>query len=85
MLNAQRRMTPQLSQLIAGMYPGPKDHPSVHGRPDVPGMGGRNSNFVMHEWEEGLDESLSRHNIEVASAGAVLFKIGRASCRERVF
>lgn len=73
MLNTQRRMTPQLSQLLGGVYHGLKDHPSVKGRPDVPGMGGRNSYFFTHIWEESVDESLSRYNIEEAEMIANFF------------
>lgn len=66
MLNTQRRMTPQLSELLGGVYAGLKNHSSVHGRDDVPGMGGRNSYFFTHTWEESRDQSLSRYNVEEA-------------------
>ncbi|KAK4182162.1 P-loop containing nucleoside triphosphate hydrolase protein [Podospora australis] len=37
-LNVQRRMRPEISNLIRSVYPGLKDHPSVHNYPDVVGM-----------------------------------------------
>ncbi|KAM0549904.1 hypothetical protein ACHAPJ_009151 [Fusarium lateritium] len=37
-LNVQRRMRPEISQLIRTVYPDLQDHPSVLGRPGVTGM-----------------------------------------------
>lgn len=37
-LNVQRRMRPQISNLIQRLYPGLKDHETVEGLPDVVGM-----------------------------------------------
>ena len=73
MLNTQRRMTPQLSELLGGVYAGLRDDSSVHGRDDVPGMGGRNSYFFTHTWEESRDQSQSRYNVEEAEMVANFF------------
>ncbi|KAI1809709.1 P-loop containing nucleoside triphosphate hydrolase protein [Poronia punctata] len=64
MLNMQRRMNPELRQLLSPFYPGLQDHPVVRrpeARPPVPGMSVR-SYFLHHTWSEGTDENLSKFN-----------------------
>lgn len=65
MLNTQRRMKPELRQILDEFYVGLRDHPHVQSktnRPDVPGMGGRNCWLVDHEWPEGSDADKSKLN-----------------------
>ncbi|KAI0394543.1 P-loop containing nucleoside triphosphate hydrolase protein [Xylariaceae sp. FL0594] len=64
MLNMQRRMNPELRELLSPFYPGLKDHPVVQrpeARPPVPGMSVR-SFFLHHTWSEGIDENFSKFN-----------------------
>ncbi|KAI9731863.1 MAG: hypothetical protein M1818_007728 [Claussenomyces sp. TS43310] len=70
MLNTQRRMIPEVRQLLNPFYPALKDHPSVRdrliNRKPVPGMGGRDTYFFHHHWPESQDETASRSNIDEA-------------------
>ena len=65
MLNMQRRMHPDLRQVLSPFYPALRDHPVVQqpdARPGVPGMA-QQSFFFHHTWSEGTDENLSKFNI----------------------
>lgn len=58
----QRRMNPEIRQLLNPIYSDLEDHPSVLGRPGVPGMGGLNSFFFCHTWPESSDNLMSKYN-----------------------
>jgi len=65
MLNMQRRMNPELRELLSPFYPDLKDHPVVHrpeARPPIPGMSVR-SYFLHHTWSESTDDNFSKFNI----------------------
>ncbi|KAI1359387.1 P-loop containing nucleoside triphosphate hydrolase protein [Xylaria arbuscula] len=65
MLNMQRRMHPDLRQVLSPFYPDLRDHPVVQqpdARPRIPGMG-QQSFFFHHTWSEGTDENLSKFNV----------------------
>jgi helicase required for RNAi-mediated heterochromatin assembly 1 len=69
MLNQQRRMRPELRRILNPFYPKLVDHPSVkdsNNRPDVPGMGGRNSWFFHHTWPEDMNANFSKFNEQEA-------------------
>jgi helicase required for RNAi-mediated heterochromatin assembly 1 len=69
MLKHQRRMKPELRRLLNPFYPELVDHPSVESinhRPDVPGMGGRNSWFFHHNWPESMNSQFSKFNEQEA-------------------
>ncbi len=70
MLNQQRRMKPELRQLLTPFYPDLFDHPSVessnNNRPDVLGMGGRNSWLFDHIWPEDTNSDYSKFNEQEA-------------------
>ena len=59
----QRRMIPEIRRLLMPIYENLEDHPSVLERKSVPGMGGINSYFFMHEWLEDTDNLMSKVNI----------------------
>ena len=59
----QRRMIPEIRRLLMPIYENLEDHPSVLERKSVPGMGGINSYFFMHEWFEDTDNLMSKVNI----------------------
>ena len=59
----QRRMIPEIRRLLMPIYGNLEDHPSVLERKSVPGMGGINSYFFMHEWIEDTDNLMSKVNI----------------------
>jgi helicase required for RNAi-mediated heterochromatin assembly 1 len=61
-LKTQRRMRPEIRELIKPIYPDLVDHPSVHGRDNIPGMGKFNLWFLNHSWEESTNESQSKMN-----------------------
>ncbi|KAF2768378.1 P-loop containing nucleoside triphosphate hydrolase protein [Teratosphaeria nubilosa] len=65
-LAKQRRMIPEIRRILQPIYGDLiKDHPSVlnpANRPDVPGMGGVNSYFFTHQWNEARDEHMSAYN-----------------------
>lgn len=62
-LTKQRRMIPEIRKLLMPIYEHLEDHPSVLERKPVPGMGGINSYFFMHEWLEDTDNLMSKVNI----------------------
>ena len=66
-LTRQRRMRPEIRQIIMPIYPNLQDHPSVHDRENIPGMGGRNSYFVNHTYSESDDDAMSKRNIDEAN------------------
>ncbi|KAF7507153.1 hypothetical protein GJ744_010835 [Endocarpon pusillum] len=65
-LTRQRRMDPEIRRALAPIYPNLEDHPSVLGRPPVPGMGDVRSFFFDHNWSEGNDSMLSKYNEQEA-------------------
>ncbi|KAL1958666.1 hypothetical protein VTO42DRAFT_4009 [Malbranchea cinnamomea] len=58
----QRRMIPEIRQILNTIYDNLEDHPSVLGRPGVPGMGRVNSYFFCHTWPESSDSLMSKYN-----------------------
>lgn len=65
-LTRQRRMDPEIRRALAPIYEDLEDHPSVIGRPSVPGMGDVRSFFFDHKWSEGSDSMLSKQNEQEA-------------------
>lgn len=65
-LNRQRRMAPEIRQILAPIYDDLEDHPSVINRPGIPGMGKVNSYFFCHSWPESSDSLMSKYNQEEA-------------------
>lgn len=61
-LREQRRMAPELRQLIAPIYGNLQDHPSVQQYPPIPGMGNVRSWFFTHQWPESGDSLCSQTN-----------------------
>lgn len=65
MLNHQRRMAPELRNILQYFYPKLRDHPLVKDiaqRPLVPGLGHRRSWFFTHQWPEDTDSDNSKFN-----------------------
>lgn len=76
MLKQQRRMKPELRYILNPFYPELVDHPSVEltaNRPDVPGMGGRNTWFFHHTWPEEVNSDFSKLNEREAEMIAHFF------------
>jgi helicase required for RNAi-mediated heterochromatin assembly 1 len=65
-LTRQRRMDPEIRRALAPIYQDLQDHPSVVGRPSVPGMGDVKTFFFDHPWSEGSDSMLSKYNEQEA-------------------
>jgi helicase required for RNAi-mediated heterochromatin assembly 1 len=65
-LTRQRRMDPEIRRALAPIYQDLQDHPSVVGRPPVPGMGDVKTFFFDHGWSEGSDSMLSKYNEQEA-------------------
>ena len=61
-LNTQRRMRPEIRQLIKHIYPDLADHSAVMNRPNVAGTGGSNVWWWHHANEESIDDSKSKQN-----------------------
>ncbi|KAL8738285.1 MAG: hypothetical protein Q9181_000920 [Wetmoreana brouardii] len=61
-LTRQRRMHPEIRRGLMPIYPRLEDHPSVHSRVPVPGMGGTNTFFFSHTWPEDSDDLMSKVN-----------------------
>lgn len=61
-LTSQRRMRPEIRELINPIYPELEDHSSVLDRPDIIGMGKVNMHFFHHKWHESNDDALSKMN-----------------------
>lgn len=62
MLREQRRMAPEIRQLVAPIYGDLQDHPSVQQYPLIPGMGKVRSWFFTHQWPESGDSLCSQTN-----------------------
>lgn len=63
MLQEQRRMVPEIRELVAPIYGNLlHDHPSVGDHPFVPGMGDKRSFFFDHTAHESNDSLLSKVN-----------------------
>ena len=62
MLREQRRMAPEISQLLEPIYDKLQDHQSVREYPLIPGMGNIRSFFFDHTWEETGDSLFSKIN-----------------------
>ncbi|GKZ32257.1 hypothetical protein AbraIFM66950_001537 [Aspergillus brasiliensis] len=73
MLNQQRRMAPEIRQLLEPIYGELCDHDSVLKRPGVKGMGALRSYFLTHEWPESRDSLASKYNEIEAQMIAELF------------
>lgn len=69
MLDRQRRMVPEIREILKGFYPDLKDHHSVQdrlvNRPPVPGMA-TNLFWFQHRFPEKRDDSMSRYNVTEA-------------------
>ncbi|RAH68172.1 putative DEAD box helicase involved in nonsense mediated decay [Aspergillus aculeatinus CBS 121060] len=61
-LRWQRRMPPEVRQLLEPIYGTLEDHRSVLQRPKVVGMGDRRSYFFTHNWPETRDSFASKYN-----------------------
>jgi helicase required for RNAi-mediated heterochromatin assembly 1 len=61
-LNVQRRMAPEISDLLTPIYGNLQNHPSVQRYAKVPGMGDLRSFFFCHRWLEESDDTLSKFN-----------------------
>ena len=61
-LQRQRRMVPQIRQLLTPIYAALQDHESVNEREEVPGMGSIRSYFFSHDWLESFDDMSSKYN-----------------------
>ena len=73
-LKSQRRMIPEIRRGLAPIYKELEDHPSVLNRQAVPGMGGVNSYFFCHDWQEDSDSYMSKINYEEAAIVLKLFE-----------
>lgn len=60
-LKLQRRMRPEIREIIAPIYPELDDHPSVENRISVKGMN-TNLCFIHHSFPEANDDQLSKLN-----------------------
>ncbi|KAL4954088.1 P-loop containing nucleoside triphosphate hydrolase protein [Aspergillus filifer] len=61
-LQRQRRMAPEIRQLLTPIYGELQDHDSVKEREAVPGMGSFRSFLFSHEWSESFDDMSSKYN-----------------------
>ena len=57
-LSHQRRMRPEISEIVRIIYPNLKDSESVEGRPNVRGLGGKNVFFLNHKYKEETDQNI---------------------------
>ncbi len=73
MLNQQRRMRLELRHVLQPFYPDLADHPSVHERPPVRGMGGNDCGFFHFDWPEESDANSSVVNKKEAQMVAKFF------------
>lgn len=73
-LMSQRRMIPEIRRVLDPIYKSLEDHPSVLDRRDIPGMGGVNSYFFVHDWQEDTDSLMSKINIDEAGMILALFE-----------
>ncbi|KAL2868538.1 putative DEAD box helicase involved in nonsense mediated decay [Aspergillus lucknowensis] len=61
-LQRQRRMAPEIRQLLSPIYGPLEDHESVMQREEVPGMGNLRVFFFSHDWIESFDDMASKYN-----------------------
>ena len=61
-LKQQRRMIPEIRQLLTPIYEDLTDHPCVLDREPINGMGNVNMFFFSHEWPESNDNAASKYN-----------------------
>jgi helicase required for RNAi-mediated heterochromatin assembly 1 len=61
-LREQRRMVPDIRELLMPIYGSLCDHPSVLKTAPIPGMGDLRSFFFTHEWPESGDSLTSKLN-----------------------
>jgi helicase required for RNAi-mediated heterochromatin assembly 1 len=73
-LTSQRRMISEIRRALGPIYKELEDHPSVHQRKPVPGMGGVNSYFFVHDWPEDKDSYMSKVNYDEASMVVYFFE-----------
>ena len=73
-LTSQRRMIPEIRRVLKPIYTTLNDHPSVLERQPVPGMGGVNSYFFVHDWQEDSDAYMSKTNVDEAFMVISLFE-----------
>lgn len=70
MLKKQRRMIPEIRRLLGPIYRNDiNDHITMRSpkeRLPIPGMGGVNSFFMTHTWQEARDDQMSCTNIQEA-------------------
>ncbi|RAK98890.1 putative DEAD box helicase involved in nonsense mediated decay [Aspergillus ibericus CBS 121593] len=72
-LKRQRRMVPEIRQLLEPIYGELQDHESVCKRPGVMGMGAVRSYFFTHNWPESKDSLASKSNAMEAQMVAGFF------------
>lgn len=82
-LRRQRRMAPEIRELLEPIYGDLKDHPSVQDRPGIPGMGDVRSYFFSHKWPESSDSLGSKFN-EMEAKMIVGFFVHLVLCGTRV-
>ncbi|KAL6238040.1 hypothetical protein BDW75DRAFT_228225 [Aspergillus navahoensis] len=61
-LQRQRRMAPEIRQLLTPIYGPLQDHESVRKLEEVPGMGSIRSFLFSHDWLESFDDMASKYN-----------------------
>ncbi|KAL4904489.1 hypothetical protein BDW74DRAFT_168154 [Aspergillus multicolor] len=61
-LQRQRRMAPEIRQLLTPIYGPLLDHECVTKREDIPGMGNIRSFLLSHDWSESFDDMSSKYN-----------------------
>ena len=66
-LTSQRRMLPEFRKIMNTIYEDLDDHPCVHDRENIPGMGGVNSFFYTHNFPESNDDAMSKVNKDEAA------------------
>ncbi|KAL2849230.1 P-loop containing nucleoside triphosphate hydrolase protein [Aspergillus pseudoustus] len=61
-LQRQRRMAPEIRELLTPIYGVLQDHESVKDREGIPGMGDTRAFFLSHDWVESFDDMASKYN-----------------------
>ncbi|KAL3468590.1 P-loop containing nucleoside triphosphate hydrolase protein [Aspergillus heterothallicus] len=61
-LQRQRRMAPEIRDLLTPIYGPLEDHESVKDREGIPGMGDTRAYFLSHDWVENIDGMASKYN-----------------------